>query len=342
MHQEVELEAEAQQHPVLPREVGKERLPIAEIADVLDGKDALLLRADLHLRVLLLLLLPGLLRRIALLALLVAVLPAALLRRLLVLLLLLDGRPPGGVLPVGVPAAPLLQQLRPSLQALAEPRPGLQVLYTLRQLALADPAAEVLVASWGRLPDEADVVEALILVRQREAREGVRELLRGQVLDQGLAEPERLLLLRELHGRWRRLGGVRGVAVVLGSVRRAAAAVLLLLLCLTVVGLLLGFLPVLHLAAGILGSRLPADPRRRGRRLPGQDRRLTLCLVPLVLERQPPHARLVLLRGLAHDHQRNPPELCLIEACKHPPAFGCHQVVPHLHDDTVALQHGYD
>mmetsp|Transcript_5146 Transcript_5146/g.12099 ORF Transcript_5146/g.12099 Transcript_5146/m.12099 type:complete len:220 (+) Transcript_5146:891-1550(+) len=204
MHQQVHLETQAQEHPILPREICEERLTIACVADVLNKENIKILGLRFLLRagifdVILGFLVIGL----ALFPILHHSLFLFLLFTVLLLLLLavplLRLPPPVGIPPLAVLPAPLLQQPCPLGELLPEPLAWLQVLDPLSQLPLADPNLQILLARFEGLPCTLDLVKALILGGQCETAEVLAELLLREILDQRLAEPEPLLLLRQLH-----------------------------------------------------------------------------------------------------------------------------------------------
>mmetsp|Transcript_66037 Transcript_66037/g.193258 ORF Transcript_66037/g.193258 Transcript_66037/m.193258 type:complete len:467 (-) Transcript_66037:374-1774(-) len=211
--------------------------------------------------------------------------------------------------------APLLQQPIPVRELVPEPQAGLQVLHSLCEFALAHPDLEVLSASLAFLPLILDLIEAVILGGESEASELLAQFLLREVLDRRLPEPHALLLLREL-------------GCILSLFHSFLEALLRLLL------LLLGL------------RRRP--PRRRRPPPAGAAVLVLVAFAPdvgnspllFLLEGQLLHFGLVLLRRLAHDHQRRPPEVRRVEVVEELPAGPRQEVVPDLHDHVVALQHG--
>mmetsp|Transcript_85135 Transcript_85135/g.216856 ORF Transcript_85135/g.216856 Transcript_85135/m.216856 type:complete len:292 (+) Transcript_85135:464-1339(+) len=206
--EQVELKAETHERPILESEVCEQWLAVAHVVDVLDGEDVLrrlggLLHLFLGLHLLLFLLLPPLGHH-RLIALLLFLLGGGLLRFLLtllrLLLLALRGDRPAlrgrnllrklsplsrfcglllcsllrrllsgeVLLVVLLLQLPLLEHLLPLRQPVVEPRGGKQILKACRQLPLQDPLLEVHAAHLLVLPIEAELVEAVLLLGERE------------------------------------------------------------------------------------------------------------------------------------------------------------------------------
>mmetsp|Transcript_65268 Transcript_65268/g.164526 ORF Transcript_65268/g.164526 Transcript_65268/m.164526 type:complete len:400 (+) Transcript_65268:311-1510(+) len=182
MQEEVDLIARAQQEPIFVDKVGKQRLAVANITDILDCKYIQLFDIDLWIL---------LLRRLV-----------ALLFRLLLLRL----RPLGqqglalvGVLPIGGQLTPLLQALLPLGPRLLERIAWFEVFHTLRQLLRKDPVLEHFGGLALGLPMETNIIEALLFRGQREACVRLRQHAVCNVRAGKLPVAQRLLLVREFH-----------------------------------------------------------------------------------------------------------------------------------------------
>mmetsp|Transcript_101547 Transcript_101547/g.206194 ORF Transcript_101547/g.206194 Transcript_101547/m.206194 type:complete len:579 (-) Transcript_101547:1071-2807(-) len=193
MEQEMQFIPRAQQHPVLVGEARKERLTVAEIADVLHCGNLDVLCVDLHGLSGFLLLLTSLRLRLL-----------CLLLRLLLLLgdqrLLLRG-----VLPLILLLAPFLECLLPLRPRLFEGVPWFDVLRTGCQLLLQDPILEELVACGLCLPDTGDGVEALLFRGHGEVCEARQQGFLSDIWLFQLPIPKLLLFIGELHRRLIRL-----------------------------------------------------------------------------------------------------------------------------------------
>mmetsp|Transcript_48803 Transcript_48803/g.111157 ORF Transcript_48803/g.111157 Transcript_48803/m.111157 type:complete len:344 (+) Transcript_48803:612-1643(+) len=338
MHQEVQLEAEAQELPILIDEVCKQRLAIPDVHDILYSEDVQVLSIDLHRSLLLLRLLRLLSCRL---------LSALLLRflrflclLLLILLRLFLGRKRrlslDGILELLLLPLPGIQELRPLSPLRLEPVGGLQLLHALRELPLQHPGTQIILALLLVLPHERHRVEALRLIGERELRVRESKLLCGQVRDLLLAERQLLLILSELH-----------LDLLLHN---------LLLLCLLHLCVLLGLtllLSTLLLALlGLPGLLCILDPLlfrllRLAFLLLFQLLARRLCLLPLglslrlhrlLLEHELLHVAFEVGWRLAHRDLGHFLEVSAVKAGQQRLPFIHQEVSLDFHDDIIALQ----
>mmetsp|Transcript_39748 Transcript_39748/g.101057 ORF Transcript_39748/g.101057 Transcript_39748/m.101057 type:complete len:487 (-) Transcript_39748:138-1598(-) len=227
MGEQVELEAEAHHGPILETEGREERLAAADVKDVLDAEDVKLVKIDFAVFLLLLLFLLRLLHGLVLLlllgldnlallrGLLFRLLRGHLLRHRSLRLVLLRGRRRrllgllGGLvcgllgdlrLVDVLLAVPRLQDLLPVLPLCQEPVARLQVLDARGRLLVLDPLLQELLALRLLGPLEGHLVEALVLLRDRELDEGRVHAVWREVGDRALTERLFLLFVGELDG----------------------------------------------------------------------------------------------------------------------------------------------
>mmetsp|Transcript_43567 Transcript_43567/g.76295 ORF Transcript_43567/g.76295 Transcript_43567/m.76295 type:complete len:210 (+) Transcript_43567:549-1178(+) len=156
VREEVELEAETQQGPVLSCKICKQWHALAHIAYVFQAKDikivcVLILHLDLHLSILVILLL-----LVFFCCLLLSLRSSLSFRRIFEFILLL---------------LPSVQLLAPLHNLAMEPRRWLDVIDTSCDFALKQPFSQQLTTCGLLLPLESDFVKSLLLVRQTEACE---------------------------------------------------------------------------------------------------------------------------------------------------------------------------
>mmetsp|Transcript_110183 Transcript_110183/g.311550 ORF Transcript_110183/g.311550 Transcript_110183/m.311550 type:complete len:311 (+) Transcript_110183:1142-2074(+) len=224
--------------------------------------------------------------------------------------------------------APLLEQPAPLFPLAPEPVSWLQVLDPLRQLALGDPALQVLAARVDRLPRRPDLVEALLLGWDREAAKGLRKVLLQNVLHDWRSEPLLLLALGQFGSVRRLFRGLLNVLLLL--------LLLLAILLVPVVG------TILHPRLAVAVLRVVAVPLVRGAPPPVRGAPTPGLLrgpLPPLLEELRAHRSLEVFGRLAHDNHGHSLEVRLVEGLEHLRALGRHQVAADLHDHVVALDH---
>mmetsp|Transcript_4809 Transcript_4809/g.12681 ORF Transcript_4809/g.12681 Transcript_4809/m.12681 type:complete len:309 (+) Transcript_4809:706-1632(+) len=207
VRQQVQLEAEAEERPVLVHKIGKQWLTVADVRHVLHGEHVQILRVDVHVPLFLLRL------GLFLLTLFLAVLLLGSLFLLGIFRLLLGQRSclalgvrvvdpvlqlPQHGLPLAVLLLPRAEDLLPLGPLALEPLGRLQLLHALGELPLQHPLLHVLFALGLWLPRVLDVVEALVGLWKGELGVGQGQGLRLEVGRVLLPEGELLLILRQL------------------------------------------------------------------------------------------------------------------------------------------------
>mmetsp|Transcript_36880 Transcript_36880/g.88329 ORF Transcript_36880/g.88329 Transcript_36880/m.88329 type:complete len:330 (-) Transcript_36880:186-1175(-) len=190
MRQEVQLVTQAQQRPVLEREIGKERLSVAHVTDIFDSKDVelIVLTAFLpiHFAIRRLVFRPVLLRSVR------AVLSVPLFGSHLL----------AGCRPFSLLLAPLLKLLLPSGPLLSKPLRWHNVLLADGQLTAQDPLPQILCALGLLKPFVPDVVKSFLFRWHSELRESCAQRPCCHVRHRRPPEPDLLLLVGELNLWW--------------------------------------------------------------------------------------------------------------------------------------------
>mmetsp|Transcript_2723 Transcript_2723/g.6407 ORF Transcript_2723/g.6407 Transcript_2723/m.6407 type:complete len:200 (+) Transcript_2723:756-1355(+) len=195
MTEQVKLESQGQQHPVLEGKLCKKRLPVSKVGNILDSEGIQRSSIDFHLLWLLRLLLVRLLLallRLLLLRFSLFWLPTVLLsgflgllpllaflglRLLFPLLRHLKCSPSAWVLEVLMGSLPRAQHAIPLVVLLAEPIRWLQTLYSLRHLSLQNPLLEVLLTLRLLVPQEGHLIAAFLRRWECELLVGRRHIL---------------------------------------------------------------------------------------------------------------------------------------------------------------------